>query len=337
MGNVSSMKKATTELLPHLFRGFLHGDLIHPIRMRVTACVQLVYANENWEHTFQFDLDQYTYGTLCKFDVFFGKPWKDLKVFPDGTWDIYYHPHQQHITTTMEIQAFLLFLWIYNLWMVPLTVLEMVALGLSTPDEGCWGQEMHFYVSHYIQQTLDIQKYDQFLDEANEINLDAFIKKTQEGFPIFSDDSCDKCAMQPRLFELFLRAAWADDLRRKFIQDELFRTILMRKKTYPFEEQLFHVSMDFTMNGDDANDYGGCLEEEKLLMSHKYHFKIMEMFKMKVLDELSEFLDGKKVPQLENWNINTKVYFDGPFRLHETKVDEEDPSARAVDGNRYDA
>jgi len=312
MGNASCFKRVTSHLIPSLIDGFLHGDLVSNRRVTRIAQVRILYGGVLWEHEFHFDLDQSTYETLKKYDVFFYERRDHFAIAPgDDTWTIFYTPHQP-FETQMEMQAFLLFLWVYNLWIVPTMIAELVALQLS-PLEGIEANDMNLFFAHCVQNDLNIHNYDEFLDLANDLEVQSFVNDVADGFSSVYD-CCEACNHLPFLFELFLRASWADKHRKQFIDDELFRTLHLRKENWDVEAVLFNPAMQYAMNGDDATEFGGCDEEGYVTVSQKYHFKIMEMFKIRVFDPFSEWVTGEKVKRRDFWENNLKIYFDGSFK-----------------------
>lgn len=313
MGNATCFNRVTSHLIPSLLDGFIQGDLISSRRMCQIVEVRFVYGGQVWEHEFHFNLDEPTYDLLRKFNILFrdqtvGIPWfKGAKA-----WSIFYAPHDP-IITYMEMQAFFIFLWVYNLWIVPTIIAEMVALNLS-PIQDDEATEMNLFIANFIRNDLNIHRFDEYLEKATDLNVESFLHDVSHAL---IDDGC--CCMSckegmPFLFELFLRASWADNHRRQLIDDELFRTLSLRNPAWMFESNLFHPVMQYTMNGDSAMYYGICGEECSVTDAQKYHFKIMEMLKVRVLDPLAKWINGEEVKPLDYWEDNLKIFFNGSLK-----------------------
>lgn len=314
MGNTTCFNRVTSHLIPSLMDGFIQGDLISSRRMTQTVEVRFVYGGQVWDHEFHFNLDEPTYDLLRKFNILFrdqtvGIPWfKGAKA-----WSIFYAPHDP-IITYMEMQAFFIFLWVYNLWIVPTIIAELVALGLA-PVQDEEASEMNLFFANFVRNDLNIHRFDEYLEKATDLNVESFI---QDVWHQVVDDGC--CCMackegMPFLFELFLRASWADEHRKQFIDDGLFDILSRHDPPWLFlENELFHPTMQYTMNGDNAMNNGRCGEEHHVTECQKYHFKIMEMLKVRVLDPLAEWINKKEVKPLDHWEDNLKIFFNGSLK-----------------------
>jgi len=287
MGNETSFQRVVDGLVYPLFHHYAQGRILDPIGRRSRKVyVEIQLKNHFLSHEFDFELDAYSYRLLESFAVFFNSDQGGIAVVEED----------DHIgmkvcfgscfialeSCYLQMKAFLLFMLVYNLYLVPLAHLETVALSLQPNFDimDCENEEFLMQSCEFVNNTLNLHHLDQFVRQASQDNMDAYVEKELRTIR----NGVYNVREYGQLLELFLRASWSDQLRKDILVEPIFKP--PEAMAWHYHERMF----DWRLY--DLLQTGKCDLERRPPPNfcQVYHFKIMEVFLKKVVEPLCDFL-----------------------------------------------